>query len=108
MYRRYHKYTINVAIKAGIDRSSTILGYRSIHQKLRHNGIKADREAFRLCLKTIDPEGVKGRKSHKLKRPVYVSQGPNFMWHIDGYDKLKHFGFSIHGAIVGFSRKILL
>ena len=29
------------------------------------------------------------------------------MWHIDGYDKLKPFGFAIHGAIDGYSRKIL-
>ena len=34
------------------------------------------------CLKTIDPEGVKRRKAHKLKRRAYESQGPNFMWHI--------------------------
>ena len=29
------------------------------------------------------------------------------MWHIHGYDKLKPIGFPIHGAIDGFSRKIL-
>lgn len=29
------------------------------------------------------------------------------MWHIDGYDKLKPFGFCIHGAIDGFSRWIV-
>lgn len=29
------------------------------------------------------------------------------IWHIDGYDKLKPFGFCIHGAIDGYSRKIL-
>ena len=65
MYRIYHKDTVNVvlgAIKAGIDVPSTNLGYRNIHQRLRHNGIKTDRETVRLCLKTIDPEGVKRRK----------------------------------------------
>ena len=29
------------------------------------------------------------------------------MWHLDGYDKLKPFGFAIHGAIDGYSRHIL-
>ena len=53
-----------------------------------HNGIKTDRETVRPCLKTIDPEGVERRKSHKLKRRVYVSQEPNFMWHVHGYDKV--------------------
>ena len=47
---------------------------------------------------------LKGKSS---QRPVYVSQGPKFMWHVDGYDKLKPFGLPIHGAIYGFSRKTL-
>ncbi len=29
------------------------------------------------------------------------SQGPNHVWHIDGYDKLKPFGFPIHGCVDG-------
>ena len=29
------------------------------------------------------------------------------MWHIDGYDKLKPYGFAIHGCMDGFSCKIL-
>ena len=29
------------------------------------------------------------------------------MWHLDGYNKLKPFGFPIHGAIDGYSRRIL-
>ena len=29
------------------------------------------------------------------------------MWNLDGYDKLKPFGFPIHGAIDGYSRRIL-
>ena len=33
--------------------------------------------------------------------------GPNFIWHIDGYDKLKPYGFCVHGAIDGYSRHIL-
>ena len=41
-------------------------------------------------------------------RRRYICPGPNYVWHIDGYnDKLKPFGFAIHGAIGGFSRRIL-
>lgn len=29
------------------------------------------------------------------------------MWHVDGYDKFKLYGFAISGCIDGFSRKIL-
>ena len=50
-------------MKAGIPESSTNHGYRSIHQKLRHNGIKTDRERVRLCLKAEDQEDVKRRKA---------------------------------------------
>ena len=38
---------------------------------------------------------------------MHVSQAPNFMWCIDGYDKLRPFSFPIHGANDGFSWKTL-
>lgn len=37
----------------------------------------------------------------------YAALGPNFIWHLDGYDKLKPYWFWIHGAIDGYSRRIL-
>ena len=30
-----------------------------------------------------------------------IWQGPNFLWHCDGYDKLKPYGLCIHGCIDG-------
>ena len=47
------------------------------------------------------------RKAHRLQRREYLNPGPNFCWHADGYDKLKSFGFPIHGCIDGFCRKIM-
>ena len=47
MHRRYHKDTVNLvlgAAKAGVAGPSTDLGFWIINQKLRHNGIKTDRE----------------------------------------------------------------
>ena len=38
---------------------------------------------------------------------VRLLDGPNYIWHVDGYDKLKPYGFPIHGAIDGWSRKIM-
>ena len=58
-------------------------------------------------LKEIDPEGTELRKKHRLKRRLYRNPGPNHACHLDGYDKLKPWGFPVHGVIDGFSRKIL-
>lgn len=55
----------------------------------------------------MDPEGCTRRKRHKLKRRIYSNLGPNYCWHIDGYDKLKPDGFATHGCIDGYSRKVL-
>ena len=32
---------------------------------------------------------------------VHIFAGPNYLWHMDGNDKLKPYGFSIHGCIDG-------
>ena len=47
------------------------------------------------------------RKAHRLVRHRYYAQSPNYVWHVDGYDKLKPYGFCIHGAIDVYSRRIL-
>ena len=36
-----------------------------------------------------------------------LHKGQNDVWHCDGYDMMKPFGFPIHGAVDGFSRKVL-
>ena len=55
----------------------------------------------------VDPRGVEHRRSCCLQCRTYVSPGPNFCCHMDGYDKLKSYAFSIHGCVDGFSRQIL-
>ena len=51
----------------------------------------------------MDPEGVDLRRARKLKRRRYrpISRGPNWCWHIDGYDKKSPYGIGIHGCIHG-------
>ena len=53
------------------------------------------------------PVGVECRKRKRLRRRAYHTKGPNSVWHIDGHDKLKPFGFSIHACIDGFSRRLI-
>ena len=59
------------------------------------------RSTVQMLKSLLDPEGVKRRKGHRVTRRVYQNrvrfslkcnidlqlQGPNFVWHLDGYDK---------------------
>ena len=60
-----------------------------------------------MLLRELDPKGVDSRKNMRLRRRAYYTEGPNVIWHIDGHDKLKPFGFSIHACIDGYSRRLL-
>lgn len=69
-----------------------------------------------MMMAVLDPQGAK-RRRRQLKRRVYqnkvwmimhelvlfVEQEPDFVWHLDGYDKLKPYGFAIHGCIDGLA-----
>ena len=91
-----------------LDISATSVGYRTMWNSLSHkHGIRIPRDFVMCSMRELDPVGVEQRKSRCLKRRSYRSGGPNYLRHCDGYDKLKPFGFPIHGGIVGFSRKML-
>ncbi|OWF39875.1 hypothetical protein KP79_PYT11247 [Mizuhopecten yessoensis] len=84
------------------------LGYKSMWKHLISQcGIIVRQETVRIALEAKDPRGVELRSRNLLRRRRYISQCPSFIFHVDGYDKLKPFGIAIHGAIDGFSRKIL-
>ncbi|XP_033739986.1 uncharacterized protein LOC117329879 isoform X2 [Pecten maximus] len=84
------------------------LGYRSLTKRLlTKHGMAVGRKSVSSILRQIDPKGVELRTHHCLIRRTYYNKGPNFLVHIDGYDKLKPFGLAIHGAICGFSRRVL-
>ena len=86
--------------------SGNSIGYRQMHRRaLVDHSLVVARETVRIILKSLDPEGVFLRSRHRFRRRSYSVKGPNFMWHMDGYDKLKPFGFPIHGAIDGYSRR---
>lgn len=76
-------------------------------QRLRTKGLQVSQYTVRLGMRFVDGTAMDGRMRNRLRRRTYANPGPSFCWHMDGYDKLKPFGFAIHGAIDGFSRKIL-
>lgn len=83
-------------------------GYRTMWHILRPRyQIHVPRRIVESILRTVDPLGVQERKRTSFRRRCFVSPGPNFSWHMDGYDKLKPYGFSIHGCVDSFSRKVL-
>ncbi|XP_060588232.1 uncharacterized protein LOC132743693 [Ruditapes philippinarum] len=83
-------------------------GYRTIWRVLQSSGkVAATQDTVRQIVKVMDPAGVNLRLRRRLRRRIYVNGGPNFIIHIDGYDKLKPFGISIHGATDGYSRNVL-
>ena len=86
----------------------SFLGYRQLTRRLRRKyNLQVRRDTVMKSLRVLDPEGVERRQRRRLKRRRYVTPGPNFLWHVDGWDKLAPFGFFVHGAVDGFSRRIL-
>lgn len=101
-------HTVIDTISQELSGSGNRIGYRQMHQRLRvKHGLVVDRETVRLSLKILDPVGVEDRSRRRLRRREYRGRGPNFIWHLDGYDKLKPYGMAIHAAIDGYSRRIL-
>ena len=96
------------AVEEELRGSGSNIGYRQMTQRLVNDyGLIVDRETVRELLKILDSEGVELRAKRSLKRRQYRTRGPIFLWRMDGYGKLKPFGLCIHGAIDGFSRRIL-
>ena len=90
------------AILKEIESSGQCLGYRTMWRRLlRRYNLKVKRDTVLDLLRLIDPEGVDRRKQRRLLRRKYSNPGPNFLWHVDGYDKLKPYSFAIHAGIDG-------
>lgn len=110
LYRRKNYTNLNnivAFIDEQVRRSGQLHGYRWMHLKCLHEGFIVKRETVRLALQLIDPDGVEIRSRRRLRRRQYSNGGPNFLWHLDSYDKLKPYGICINGCIDGFSRYIL-
>ena len=105
--RRYEGSPMNEVVSA-MERvlrgSGSSIGYIYIYMTTQlDRNLVTNRETVRQILKIVDPEGVERRLRHRLKRRQYKVKGPNYIWHTDGYDKLKPFGFCIHGGLDAYS-----
>ncbi|XP_035985476.1 uncharacterized protein LOC118558974 [Fundulus heteroclitus] len=82
-------------------------GYRWLHLRAVQKGFVVSQDTVRRIIKLVDPQGVELRRARRLRRRQYQCRGPNALWHMDGYDKLKPYGIAISGCIDGFSRYVL-
>jgi hypothetical protein len=75
---------------------------RRHHIRIRFNDMKD-------VLRELDPINVRHRQPGMQSNPrgEYICQGPDEVWSIDGYDKLKRWGINVYGAIDAYSRRIL-
>ena len=78
-----------------------------MHLKCIQAGLVVTQTTIRHLLLILDPRGVQLRKRNRLRRFLYINPGPNFLWHVDSYDKLKPYGICINGAVDGFSRMVI-
>jgi hypothetical protein len=76
---------------------------------LRDHGYKARRLDVSNAQKILDPEDVAQRQPgfRKPRLENYVTSGPNFLWCLDGHDKLAQYGIQIYAAVDAYSRKII-
>eukprot|EP00731_Ephydatia_muelleri_P020901 Em0013g628a len=93
---------VHQAIKNELQTSNCCLGYRAMWRLLQLKyRYTIKRSTVMMLLAVMDPIASRLRKVKRLTRRTYVNKGPNWCWHIDGYDKLKPFGFPIHACIDG-------
>ncbi|XP_023192286.1 uncharacterized protein LOC111612172 [Xiphophorus maculatus] len=96
------------AITAELRGPGQLFGYRTMWQvlKQKHN-LCVKRDVVMRLLRQLNPQGIALRTRRRFTRRTYHSMGPNYIWHVDGYDKLKPFGLAISGCIDGFSRRMM-
>ncbi|KAH3708988.1 hypothetical protein DPMN_068448 [Dreissena polymorpha] len=82
--------------------------YMTMWKRLTEDhGLSVNRTELMQIMKHLSPHATEEQKAHRLQRSIYTVKGPNYLRHVDGCDKLKPFGFCIHGCIDGNSRRIL-
>ena len=98
---------VAVFILNELQQSGQLHGYRWLHSKCVQAGFTVPRDVVYNLLKILDPIGILGRKRRRLHRRQYISNGPDHVWHVDSYDKLKPYGIAINGCIDGYSRNMI-
>ena len=81
-------------------------GTKFVVAHFRTLGHRVQRQRIRDSISRVDAVGKAIRKEHAIKRRVYMSKRPNYMWHCDGHHKLIRWGIVVHGFIDGFCQTV--
>ncbi|XP_072559959.1 uncharacterized protein [Paramormyrops kingsleyae] len=84
-------------------------GYKKVTGFLRSVGVRVQQKRIREALRLVDPVGtfLRGLTINTIQRRGYSVHSPLSLWHIDGNHKLIQWRIVVHGAIDGYSRKIM-
>ena len=84
-------------------------GHHLLWAHLRRSHIRVRIDDMREVIRLLDPANVRHRRlgAKTIPRGEYICAGPDEVWSIDGYDKLKRWGINIYGAIDAYSRRLI-
>jgi len=104
---RIHTVFLNRIIRRKKRQYAREMGIRRLTYHLRGSRIWVTRREVHESLKVVDAEGLQARKGRKLVRRIFHSRGRDEVWSLDGHDKLKRWGFLIHGCNDVYSRYLI-
>src|SRR5271155_4130630 len=75
----------------------------------RKHGHRAQGRHVREALRTLDIYGTTLRTPGmtRKRQENYIVPGPDWLWCLDGHDKLARYGIEIYGSVDAYSRKII-
>lgn len=84
------------------------LGRNMLYVHVRQRMIDVPRKILTEIYPVFYSDGLEKRRSKAYRRRGgWTCHGPNFMWSIDGYMKLKEFGIEVYAGIDAYSRHIM-
>ena len=107
---------VEEAVKKELEGPGQLLGYRSLHKKLRQvHDLNVPRDLVYAVMYNVDPDALAERAPQFKKKKAkgnFTSRGPNWVHSLDGHDKLmgyqnSTFPVAVYGCMDTCSRKML-
>lgn len=104
------------AVRKELDGPGKLLGYRAMQNKLRQeHGLNVPRDLVHDVMYDLDDEGLAARcpvRKQKKKKGHFITKGVNWVFSLDGHDKLmgyknSTFPLAVYGCLDTASRKLL-